>query len=298
MEIPGLYAPESKLLVSRFFSSRSTEEAKPQQLGVWRTWTGTECARFIADVCQLAEYGDVAERNLTGAYIDELLQAGLLSKGLAKIGIGDFEHVRQITAAIQKLDFGARLGVSLGSSTQGKSLWMSSKEPPKKPIKEAAPIRSTSSLPKLRMCKPKPRLLDQVFDGYAASLPEYKRRLASPARSVRLPKLKKSNTLPLPPNACPVEATVNFKPVSYVFDGCHSPTVTDLRKAIIDRAASEGAIRAPYWTSGRNSPEPWGGQNEGVPDLVKTGDEWHSLRPATATPAFAKLEDGEIAIAD
>lgn len=291
MEIPGVNSPQRKLEVSRFFSSIPTGQKQAQELGTWRTWTGTECARFIADVCQLPQYGDVAERNLSGAFIDELLQAGLLSKGLSRIGIGDFEHVQQITAAIQKLDFGARLGVSLGSSAQGKSGWTSSKEPRKKPPPAPPPMsKSTAPLPKLKMTKPK--LLDQVLDGFHKSLPEYQRRLATPTQ--RLPKLKRSSSMPLPPNACSVEVPISFKPISYAFDGCHSPTVVHLRKGLLNSSLSEASIRAPYWTSGRSSPEPWGGQNEGVPELVKTRNEWDSLSPAFMSSSFVEPEDDEI----
>merc|ERR1712070_1108943 len=152
MEIPGLYTGSAKLKVSRYFPSRAPGEPQSQDLGSWRTWNGVECARFIADVCQLPQYGDVAERNLSGAYLDELQQAGLLSKGLAKIGIGDFEHVRQITAAIQKLDYGAQLGVSLGSPKEKKSSWTSSKEPRKKSTAPA--MTKAASAPALLKLKP------------------------------------------------------------------------------------------------------------------------------------------------
>lgn len=286
MEIPGLYSPKAKLEVSRFFSESSSGQPAVQQLGEWRSWNGQECGRFISEVCQLPEYADVAERNLSGAYIDELLQAGLLSKGLARIGIGDFDHVRRVTAAIQKLDFGARLGMSFGASrpptSQPSSLKQSSKNM----------ARSTAALPRLRVSKPK--LLAQIHDGYDSSWPEHKRRLSSPARSIRLPPLSKTFTVA---NACPVEVTLTGKPISYVFDGCHSPTVTHIRKAVLNKSASEGAIRVPYWTSGRVSPEPWGGQDEGAPNLVKTRYEWELLHPnlfATKS-AYAEPEDADIA---
>jgi hypothetical protein len=258
MDIPGLYTPALKLEVARFFPSRTPGEPPAQNLDSWRTWSGVECARFVADVCQLPQYGEVVERNLTGAYLDELLEAGLLSKGLAKLGIGDFEHVRQITTAIQKLDIGGRLGVSMGSPTSGKSSYISSKEPRKKPTTPSLTTMSKSAsapaLPKLK--SPKPKLIEQVAVSYDKSYPEYERKLKSPMRKPTRSMIDTSSTWVIP-NACPVVVPFNPKPVNYLFDGRHSKTVTFLRRSIYNKSLSEAAIRAPYWTSGRPSFEPW-----------------------------------------
>jgi len=245
MEIPGLYSGRAKLEVSSFFGSRKPGAGglQAETLRGWQSWNNTECACFIAEVCNLPQYIDVAERNLTGAYMAELLQAGTLSKGLAKMGIGDFEHVRRITAAIQALNPFTCADVSLSARRQ----------------KGRLSDRSQKS-----GNTRKPNLLD-VIDGFEGSLPEYQGRLASPP-PVRLPTLKSKDLLP---NACPVEVSINFKPINYLFDGCHSPTVDHLRKGLLNKAASEAAIRSPYWTTGRCSPEPWGGQNQDTPALVK-----------------------------
>jgi hypothetical protein len=264
MEIPGLYIPDSRLEVTTFFKPRAAQipvEAPAE----WQNWNGAQCAWFIAEECKLPEYVDVAERNLTGAYLKELLQAGLLSKGLARTGIGDFEHVRQITAAVQKLDMNARFGMSspvVGSLV--KPTWKVPSSPPKMGIP-----RSSMSLPKLKGDKPK--LLQQVHSGYDASWPEYQRRqfLASSLSKVKLPQLKKA---PRAPNACPVEVKLRNVPVNYIFDGRHSPTVVYLRES-----ASEGSLRTAYSMLGRASPEPFGGQSGGAQRLVKTDVELGGL---------------------
>merc|ERR1711924_193880 len=130
-------------------------------------------------------------------------------------------------------------------------------------------LSSTSAgSPSPRKSPRKPKLLENVFDVFERSLPEYQRRLASPP-PVKLPTLKR-RTRTVPPNACPVEVPISFKPINYLFDGRHSPTVNHLRKGLLNKAASEAAIPAPYWTTGRGSPEPWGGHSEGIPTLIKT----------------------------
>jgi len=266
MEIPGLYSARSKLEVSSFFSLRKpgAGELQAETLRGWQSWNNTECACFIAEVCKLPQYTDVAERNLTGAYMAELLQAGLLSKGLAKIGIGDFEHVRRITASIQALNPFTCADVSLSARRQKGRLSDRSQSTPPSACRSPKDMMSPSSRNSAKS-PGRGKLLGKVFDGFESSLPEYQRRLASPP-PVRLPTLKSSILLP---NACPVEVSINFKPINYLFDGCHSPTVDHLRKGLLNKAASEAAIRFPYWTTGRCSPEPWGGQSQDTPALVK-----------------------------
>lgn len=254
MEIPGVYSRKLNYDVNSFFNSRLPGEPQAQNLDVWRTWSGAECARFIADVCLLPQYGDVAERNLSGAYVSELLQAGLLSKGLAKIGIGDYEHVQLITAAIQKLDFGGRLGLSLGCPAKSPS---SINEQTRKTFPKPSLTKSASApvLPKVRQLKAsKPRLLDQVLGGFHKSVPEYQSRMTSPLHG-NLPNLQ-SNTCTVT-NGCPVVVPISSRPVNYLYDEDHSPAVSFLRKAVHDRATSEAAVRAPYLTACRNSFEPW-----------------------------------------
>jgi len=257
MEIPGIYSRKLNYDVNSFFNSRLPGEPQAQKLDVWRTWSGTEYARFIADVCLLPQYGDVAERNLSGAYVNELLQAGLLSKGLAKIGIGDYEHVQLITAAIQRLDFGGRLGMSLGCSENS---WTSSTQPCRKPLPTPSLTKSASApaLPKVRQLKTcKPKLLDQVLGGFYKTMPEYQSRLASPLHG-SLPTFN-----PCTPSRSlgPVVTPISSRPVNYVYDEDHSPAVSFLRKAVHDRATSEAAVRAPYLTACRSSLQPW---NHGV----------------------------------
>jgi len=285
MEIPGLYSPKAKLDVSSFFESRQRAIEKGRgvrqttEIGSWQTWNSTECAHFIVDVCQLPQYFDVAERALSGPYMNELLQAGLLSKGLAKIGIGDFEHVRRITTAIQSLDSETCVRVSLSARrppSRGAPARADSKLLP-----NSAPARQQQTLtsgrsPSPRKSPRKPKLLENVCDGFQRSLPEYQRRLVSP-RPMKLPTLTTTTWTVRLPNACPVEVPISSKPINYLFDGCHSPTVTHLRKGLLNKAASEAAIRSPYWTTGRSSPEPWGGvralspfRNEGISELVRT----------------------------
>lgn len=265
MEIPGLYPARANLEVSSFFGSRKpgTGGLQAETQRGWQSWNHTECACFIADVCSLPQYIDVAERNLTGAYMAELLQAGLLSKGLAKIGIGDFEHVRRITAAVQALTPLTCADVTLSARRQKGRLSGRSQSTPPGASRTFAAAESQS--PRKSANSRRPKLLAHVIDGFEGSLPEYQRRLASPPL-VRLPTLKSNDLLP---NACPVEVSINFKPINYLFDGCHSPTVDHLRKGLLNKAASEAAIRSPYWTTGRCSPEPWGGQRQDTPTLAK-----------------------------
>eukprot|EP00928_Gymnodinium_smaydae_P050654 TRINITY_DN34207_c0_g1_i1.p1 TRINITY_DN34207_c0_g1~~TRINITY_DN34207_c0_g1_i1.p1 ORF type:complete len:277 (+),score=37.40 TRINITY_DN34207_c0_g1_i1:86-832(+) len=70
----------------------------------WRTWTGQDVARFVSSDCELPQYAEIAARSLTGDTLGQLVQAGLLSKGLARAGIQDFDHVTRIAEGLRELD--------------------------------------------------------------------------------------------------------------------------------------------------------------------------------------------------
>lgn len=62
-------------------------------------------AFFIATFCDLPQYSDAIEQNFTGPSLDRLFAASMLRKGLARAGVCDFEHQRQIAEAIGRLDY-------------------------------------------------------------------------------------------------------------------------------------------------------------------------------------------------
>mmetsp|Transcript_33122 Transcript_33122/g.51482 ORF Transcript_33122/g.51482 Transcript_33122/m.51482 type:complete len:170 (-) Transcript_33122:47-556(-) len=69
----------------------------------WRAWDGPDVANFISLYCDLPQYAETAKRNLTGAYLDDLLLSGMLGKGLARAGICDLDHQQNIRDALFRL---------------------------------------------------------------------------------------------------------------------------------------------------------------------------------------------------
>mmetsp|Transcript_70731 Transcript_70731/g.133572 ORF Transcript_70731/g.133572 Transcript_70731/m.133572 type:complete len:592 (-) Transcript_70731:132-1907(-) len=74
------------------------------EFSCWEEWTGSEVAFFISTFCELPQYADAIGQNLTGAALKRLNAANMLHKGLARAGVCDFDHQRQIAAAVVRLE--------------------------------------------------------------------------------------------------------------------------------------------------------------------------------------------------
>lgn len=70
----------------------------------WQEWNGSQVAFFISTFCELPQYADAIGQNLTGAALERLSAANMLHKGLARAGVCDFDHQRQIAAAVGRLE--------------------------------------------------------------------------------------------------------------------------------------------------------------------------------------------------
>lgn len=70
-------------------------------------WDGTDTAQFISEHCDLPQYALTFKRNLSGATLRKLQEAGVLSKGLSRAGICDVEHQQHIAEQLHRLSFGA-----------------------------------------------------------------------------------------------------------------------------------------------------------------------------------------------
>jgi len=69
----------------------------------WGSWTGQDVANFVSECCGLPQYDAALRQNLTGQKLRQLAATGLLSKGLSRAGICDYEHQCRIAAAVGQL---------------------------------------------------------------------------------------------------------------------------------------------------------------------------------------------------
>jgi len=69
----------------------------------WRGWSGTEVGKFVAKFCDLPEY-TAALSQIPGDTLQQLLEANMLRKGLARAGVRDADHQSRICKAVLQLE--------------------------------------------------------------------------------------------------------------------------------------------------------------------------------------------------
>lgn len=70
----------------------------------WREWSPSEVAFFISTFCELPQYATAIGQNLSGQALQRLSAANMLTKGLSRAGVCDYNHQQLIAVAVEKLE--------------------------------------------------------------------------------------------------------------------------------------------------------------------------------------------------